>query len=242
MSGMLLIARRELGAYFNSIWGYVVVSVILAINGLFFNAFAVTDKPKLSSEVLESFFEYTWGLTVIAAILLTMRLIAEERQTGTLTLLDSSPLSDAQVVGGKFLSAFLFLSVFTLLSLYMPALIFVNGKVSLGHIAAGYAGILLTAGSTLAMGTFASSVTRSQVVAAIIGGVLLAFFILCWLVARIADPPVDGIFAYMAYFDAHFHTTFRRGQIHLKDVVYYLSLTWVFLLLATRVLSARRWR
>ena len=242
MSGMLLIARRELGAYFNSIWGYVVVTIILAINGLFFNAFAVTDKPKLSSEVLESFFEYTWGLTVIAAILLTMRLIAEERQTGTLTLLDSSPLTDAQVVGGKFLSAFFFLSVFTLLSLYMPALIFVNGKVSLGHIAAGYTGILLTASSTLALGTFASSVTRSQVVAAIIGGVLLAFLILCWLVARISDPPVDGVFAYMAYFDAHFHTTFRRGQIHLKDVVYYLSLTWVFLLLATRVLSSRRWR
>ena len=121
MSGLLLVARRELGAYLNSLWGYLVAAIMLVIDGLLFNAFAL-------------------GTTVITAVLLTMRLLAEERQTGTIVLVDSSPLSDWQIVGGKFLSALVFLGGVTFISLYMPALIFVNGKVSVAHIASGYRG------------------------------------------------------------------------------------------------------
>jgi ABC-2 type transport system permease protein len=85
MSGIMLVARRELGAYLNSIWGYVVVAVVLALNGLFFNAFAVSNRPRLSADVLEDFFYYSFGFTAVAGVLLTMRLLAEERQTGTMT-------------------------------------------------------------------------------------------------------------------------------------------------------------
>lgn len=241
MSGLLLIARRELGAYLNTLWGYIVVALVLVVDGMLFNAYALGSGAKLSAEVLEAFFYFSFGTTTIAAVPLTMRLLAEERQTGTMVLLDASPLADWQVVGGKFLSALVFLFGMTLLTAYMPALIFVNGKVSLGHIAGGYLGLLLVGAATAAIGTFGSAISRNQLVAAIISAFLVVFFVMSWMLGRVTDPPFDDIFSYLSLFDRHFQP-FMKGRINLEDVVFYLSITFVFLLLSTRVLSARRWR
>lgn len=242
MKGVLLIARRELAAYFNSVWGYLVVAVILVINGLLFNAFALGSEPKLSFEVLRDFFYFSFGTTVIASILITMRLIAEERQTGTIMLIHASPLAEWQVILGKYLSALIFLLVMLGLSGYMPALVFVNGKVSLGHIFAGYLGLGLVGSATIAVGTFSSTLSRSQLVAAVVGGVLTVFLLITWLLARIADPPLKEILSYTSLFDRHFRKSFMEGQIHTRDIVYYLSLTFVFLVLSVRSISARRWK
>jgi len=140
MRGMLLVARRELAAYLNSYWGYAVIAAVLVIDGLLFNAFALGNQPKYSSKVIEEFFYFSFGTTVIASILLTMRLVAEERQTGTIVLIDSSPLGAWQLIGGKYLSAMVVLATMVLATMYMPALVFVNGKVSYGHIFAGSPG------------------------------------------------------------------------------------------------------
>lgn len=242
MRGVFLIARRELGAYFNSMWGYLVVSVILVINGLLFNAFAMGDKPKLSFEVLRDFFYFSFGTTVIAAILITMRLIAEERQTGTIVLLQSSPLGEAQIVFGKYLSAMAFLLVMLGLSAYMPALVFVNGKVSMGHIGAGYLGLFLVGSAVVAIGTFASTLSKSQVVAAVVGGVIAVFLLITWLLGRIADPPLKEVLSYMSLFDQHYRKSFMEGQIQTRDIVYYLSVTFAFLVLSVRSLAVRRWK
>lgn len=241
MSGLLLVTRRELGAYLNSYWGYVVVALILVIDGLLFNAFALGKTARYSSDVLEQFFYFSFGTTVVAAVLLTMRLIAEERQTGTIVLVDASPLSDWAVVGGKYLSAMIFLTGLTLLSLYMPALIFVNGKVSLGHIAAGTFGLLLAGSAATALGTLGSALARSQLVAVVISGAGLVFLVVSWMLARVTDAPLADILSYVSLFDRHFQP-FMKGRINVEDVVFYLSLTFVFLMLSTRVMSARRWR
>lgn len=241
MRGVLLIARRELAAYVNSFWGYLVVVAILVIDGLLFNAYALGDDPRYSAEVLQDFFRFSFGTTCIAGILLTMRLVAEERQTGTIVLVDSSPLSDWQIVGGKYLSAMAVLGVLTLATLYMPALIFVNGKVSVGHIVSGYLGLLLVGSVATAIGTFASVASRSQLVAAVIGAAILVFILVTWMLAKIAEPPFAELFSYMALFDKHFQP-FRRGRINSESVVYLVSVTYVFLMLSTRWLAARRWR
>ena len=242
MRGVLLIARRELGAYFNSLWGYLVVSVILVVNGLLFNAFAMGDKPKLSFEVLRDFFYFSFGTTVIASILITMRLIAEERQTGTIMLIHASPLAEWQVVIGKYVSALTFLGVMLALSGYMPALVFVNGKVSLGHIGAGYLGLALVGSSVIAIGTFASSLSRSQLVSAVVGGVIAVVLLTTWLIAKISDPPLKEILSYMSLFDRHFRKSFMEGTIQTRDVVYYVSVTFVFLVMSIRTIAARRWK
>ena len=87
MRAMLLVTRREFASYFNSIWGYIVAAVILVLDGLLFNAFALTDTPRYSFEVMRDFFYFSFGTTTIAALLLTMRLVAEEKQTNTIVLL-----------------------------------------------------------------------------------------------------------------------------------------------------------
>ena len=164
MRETLLIARRELASTFNSLWGYVVLAFILVVDGLLFNTQALGESAQTSTYVLEKFFEVCFGTTVVAAILLTMRLIAEERQRGTHLLLDASPVSDTQLVLGKFLSALAFLSLLTLATAYMPALIFVNGKVSLAHIGTGYLGLILVGAAVLAT----SSEADSEVVGALV--------------------------------------------------------------------------
>ena len=111
MRGLILVARRELGAYTNTSMGYVILAAFLLLEGLFFNAFAVGASAKASADVLGDFFYFSFGCTVAAALFFSMRLIAEERQTGTMVLLQSSPLANWQVVGGKFLSVIVLIAV-----------------------------------------------------------------------------------------------------------------------------------
>ena len=178
---------------------------------------------------------------MIAGILLTMRLIAEERQTGTLVLLQTAPIRAADIVLGKFLGAFGFLTVLTLLTVYMPALIFVHGKVSIAQIAVGYAGVLSLGAATIAVGTFATSMARNQLVAAIAGAGLIVFLLLGWLIGQMTEPPLSGVFSYVALFDRHYQP-FMKGRLNTESVVYYLSISFAFLLLAIRTLQLRRLR
>ena len=156
MTKALLIARREMGAYARSPLGAVIIAGALLIDGILFYYWGLSQKM-LSAEVLSEFFYAASGITMAAGIILSMRLIAEERQTHTFTLLNTAPVRDSEIVLGKYLSAFGMLALLTVLTLYMPALIFVNGKVSIGHIAVGYLGLLLVGSATIAIGLFASS-------------------------------------------------------------------------------------
>jgi ABC-2 type transport system permease protein len=241
MTTTFLITRRELGAYFRSMTGYVIAALVLLVNGLLFNVWAMGGNEKLSAEVVSQFFYAASGLTMIASVFISMRLLAEERQTGTLVLLTSSPVHDWEIVLGKFLSAFIFLALITLATIYMPLLIKVNGKVSFGHLAAGYVGLLLLGSAALAVGTFGSAIARTQVLAAIFSGCIVAALVLCWLLAKVTEKPFADVFLALAIWGRHF-PPFQTGTIHARDVVYYLAVTYVALFAATRVLEARRWR
>ncbi|MBJ6765419.1 ABC transporter permease subunit [Myxococcaceae bacterium JPH2] len=236
-----LIARRELAGYLRTWSGYIILSVILALNGLFFNAYALSGASKRSAEVLSGFFYYSSGFTVVAALFISMRLLAEERQMGTLPLLYSSPVKDRDIVLGKFLAGLAFLSLYILCTAYMPLLILVNGKVSLGHVSAGYLGLLLLGSASLAVGTFGSALSRNQLMAAITSAVMLVALILCWLLARITEQPLSEVFSALSLWNQHF-PPFQSGLIHTRDVAYYLVVTYVALFAATRVVEARRWR
>lgn len=237
----LLIARREIATYLKTPAGYIIVAAVLLIDGLLFNVDALGGRPKLSSDVLERFFFFSSGTTMIACVLLSMRLLAEERQTGTIVLLYTSPVREAEVVLGKYLSAFLFFAAMTAVTIYMPLLIFVNGKVSMGHILSGYLGLLLLGGATLAIGTFGSSLAKSQVVAAIVSAAMVVTLLLFWMVGQVADAPFDSIFAAISLHNRRF-VSFQKGIVEVSHVAYYLSVIYVFLLATTKVLESRRWR
>lgn len=240
MKTVLLIARRELGAYLRTMSGYVIIAVLLFLDGLLFNAFAVPGTAKKSSEVLADFFFFSSGISMAASIFLSMRLIAEERQTGTLQLLYSSPVRDVEIVLGKFLASLTFLCLFLASTAYMPLLIAVYGKISLGHVLAGYLGLVLVGASSLAIGLFGSALTKSQVVAVVSSAVMCIALTACWLLAKVVDRPFTDIVTGLAWF-GHFEP-FRQGLVHLKHVAYFGLVTFVALFAATRVLEARRWR
>jgi ABC-2 type transport system permease protein len=219
----------------------VIIAAVLAVDGLLFNAYALGGAGKRSSEVLSLFFYFSSGTTMVASIFISMRLLAEERQAGTLTLLYSSPVKDSEVVLGKFLSGLAFLGLLTALTFYMPLLILVHGKISLGHVFAGYLGLMLLGSACLAIGTFGSALAKNQVVAAISSACILVSLLASWLVARITERPFSDLFSALALWQQHF-VPFQGGVIHLRDIVYYLAVSYVALFAATRVIEARRWR
>jgi len=236
-----LVARRDLAAYTHGFSGYLIVAAVLFVLGLLFQTRGLGAGAQYSHEVLETFFENAGGLVMISGILFTMRSLAEERQLGTDVLLETSPATELQVVVGKWLAAMLVMVGMLALTLYMPGLIFVNGKVSLGHIAVGYLGLALLAGATTAIGVAASSLFETQLPAGILAAVVVVTMLLGWLLADVSDPPFDDILAYAAYWDQHYQE-FMEGRLHLRSVVYYLSVTFLFLLGASKVLEGRRWR
>lgn len=240
MNNVALITRRELQGYLRTMSGYIIIALMLFVDGLLFNAFAVPGTAKKSSEVLADFFTLTSGITMIGSVFLSMRLIAEERQTGTISLLYSSPIHDVEIVLGKFLASFLFLCLFFASTSYMPILIAVYGKVSAGHIFAGYFGLMLVGASGLAIGTFGSALTRSQVIAVVLSAVMVLALTTCWLLAKVTDRPLTDIINGLAWW-GHFDS-FRTGLVHLKHVAYFGLVTFLSLFAATRVLEARRWR
>jgi ABC-2 type transport system permease protein len=239
--GALLVAKRELRAYVRSPFGWIVGAAMLLIDGLLFQGYALGGAPRLSADVLHDFFYFASGTTMVSAILLSMRLVAEERQTGTLVLLNTAPIPDAAIIAGKFVSAFVYLVLLTALTVYMPLLVMVNGKVSGGHIAVGYLGLVLLGGAALSIGLFGSSLARSQVLAAIIGAGILVAMLVLWLVGRVTDPPFNAFLAGLSLHNDRFGP-FMRGVLRLENVVYYIAVTWFFLLASTKTLEARRWR
>jgi ABC-2 type transport system permease protein len=240
MSATLLIARREFFAYLRSPLGVAVVAAVLLIDGLWFYSQGLS-RPMLSAEVLTEFFNGASGLTMIASIPLSMRLLAEERQSGTFTLLNTSPVKNSEIVAGKFLSGFAVITIMNALTVYMPLLILVNGKVSWGQVGVGYLGLLLLGAAATAIGLFGSALARSQVVAVILGAAMLGLMVLMWLAARVVEPPLNSFLARLALHHENFRP-FMQGVLELRGVVYYVAVTYFFLLASTKTLEARRWR
>jgi gliding motility-associated transport system permease protein len=241
VNAVWLIARRELAAYFSSLSGYLILAAYLLMSGLLFNVYAVGNEARYSQDVLSQFFYFSSGMAMVAGVLLAMRLIAEERQLHTLVLLRTAPVTERQVVWGKFLSALAFLAVAYALSLYMPALIFLHGKVSLAQIATGYLALLLLGAACIAIALLASVWSATQLIAGVVGGVLVTLLVVCWMLAAVTEEPLKQFFAFVALHNIHFRTL-STGTLALRDVVYYLGLIVLFLEAAARSLEAWRWR
>ncbi len=242
MRAASIIYRRELSAYLRSPMGYLIAAAMLLVCGLLFQSQALGRDAKLSAEVLSEFFRFCSGCTIGAAIALSIRLIAEERQQHTMVLLNTAPVRDAEIVAGKFLAAFTFLSLIVLASFYMPMLIKVNGKVTMAQVLVGYLGLVLLGGSVLAIGIFASALARQHLVAAAVALVLTVVLLQLYPLGAKLDEPLRGGLQDLDLWHKHFGLSFMKGILNLRDVVYYLAITYFFLLLTTKTLEAKRWR
>jgi ABC-2 type transport system permease protein len=241
MSTALLIARREFGSYFRSWFGPVLLAGALLVQGMLFYLYSGLEEKALSGQVLLKFFYNSSGVTMIAAIVLTFRLLAEERQTGTLILLNTSPVKDRDIVIGKFLAAYAVLALATLLSLYMPAWLFVHGKVAVGHIVVGYVGLLLLGAALTSIGVFGSALSGSPVVSIIVSTLIAVVFVLLWMVAKATEPPLNQFVSALAVHHENFRP-FMQGILLPSGVVFYVVFSYAFLFAAVKVLEARRWQ
>lgn len=241
MKNVALIIRRELASYLRTPSGYFIAAAYLICNGVIFNAWAIGERASYSTDVLQRYLMVSGISTMIAGVLFTMRLLAEERANGTQTLLFTSPIREGEIVLGKYLASLTFIVIIVALSLYLPALIFVNGKVSFGHIGAGYLGLLLIGASTLSLGMLASAMVPNPFFAVMLN---LAFVVLLnalWWVARTTDGTWSAILSYAAPYYNHFQP-FLRGIVQLSDLVFFGTLIYFSLLASTRVLKSQRWQ
>lgn len=241
MNKVMLITGRELSAYLRTWMGYVIAAVGLLVNGLLFNSFAISGEQKFSADVMFDFFYLTSGIVMVVCLFLSMRLMAEEKQSGTIVLFYTSPVTERQVIYGKFLSVMVLMLMFLTITLYMPALVMMNGKIAAGHLAAGYLCLLLIGACATAITLFASTLAPNQLIAAIMGAFLLVLFLVIWMVSDVVEPPFKDLFAYLGLHNLHF-SGFAKGIFHLKDLIYYLSVIVFFLECSVRTLEARRWR
>lgn len=234
MNTTLVIARRDFQAYFNSPAAYVVLGVFLLVLGyLFFSTLFLSGYASM-----RGFFGVAPVLFVVFGPAITMRLISEERKTGTIEQLLTLPINNYQVVVGKFLAALGIISVG--LAFTLPYVISVSiltppdTSFDFGPVIGGYLGLLLLASVFLALGLFASSLTKNQIVAFIIGLALCFFFYFVDKFAVLMPASVAGIFEYISV-DFHFNNI-ARGVIDTRGLVFYLSLVTLFIVLTERSL------
>jgi len=236
LSGVWPIFRREMKFYFDSPLAYIVIIIFLLFTGWFFMSnFFVVAQADL--RVIFGVIPFVY-LFVTPAI--TMRLIAEERKSGTMELLVTMPISDLSIIIGKYLA-----SVVLLAAMVVPTLLYAVtatslGDMDIGSTLAGYIGLILLGAAYLAIGTFGSSLTDNQVVAFIVSWLFVFFFFLldkilfllpAWLVT-----PVE-------YLSIEYHfQNISRGVVDSRDLIYYLTLIGVALFLSARSIAARRWR
>lgn len=236
MRNTWIIARRELYAYFVSPIAYLVAAAFLLLSGLFF----VVGAARWQDATLQPMFGSLSIVLIFLAPVLTMRLLSREQDQGTIELLLTAPVRDWEVVTGKFLSSLIYYAgTLALTGLYIPVLV-LYGHPDLGTIGSGYLGLVLLGGALLALGVLSSSLTGNQIVAAVIGVVASVGLWLLDLLGSLLGSGVQQVIGYLTP-SGHYYNLVD-GIVDTRDLVYYLSATFLFLFLASRVIEARRWR
>jgi ABC-2 type transport system permease protein len=246
--GVLL--RRELTAFFLSATGYIIIAAVTLLIGLSFVVLITnlgTDPSPMP--VTEMFYRtyFFWLIVLLAAPVITMRLFALEKFTGTFETLMTAPVADLQVVAAKFAAAIIFYMV---MWLPMAACLFIvrhftsqTRALDAGTIGGMYLGIFLVGCLFLALGCFASSISRSQMAAAMISLVLgVSLFALGFLaeaVPTVAHWQTQALSYFGLFEQMH---DFARGVVDTRAVIFYVSLTLFFLFLTLRAVESRRWR
>lgn len=241
MRATSIIYRRELLAYLRSPFTWILGALLLLIQGILFQGFALQGE-QLSAVVLERYFYFSCVIPLFGGVLLSFRLLAEERQTHSMVLLNTSPVRDSEIIIGKFLAALTILIVLLFLSLYMPLLIKVRGKITYSQIMVGYLGLILLGSAVLSIGLFGSSLAKNQLIAAVVGAVIVGLMCILYVFARKLDGSVREVLQELDLWWIHFQNGFMRGVFNLKDVIFYLAVTYFFLLLAVKTLEAKRWQ
>lgn len=255
MRGIIGVFRKEIVITFSSPIFYATGFIFLLVSGYFFYSntayfsllsFQAAQNPflsenlNLSQMVIRPFFGDLAIILLLMLPLLTMRLYAEEKRSGTIELLFTFPISDASVLAGKFAATLVVL--LTLLAGTFPNMIILEGMADLewGIIASGYLGVFLMGAGFIALGVFVSSLTENQIVAAVISfGALLLLWAIAWA-KSLVGPGLGAVLGHLALI-GHLDT-FTQGLIDTRSIVFYVLFILFWLFLTHRFLNSRFWR
>lgn len=259
MRSIYAIYRKEMGHYFVSPVAYIIIGVFLILAGFFFhiilsdimqqamqNQFqgmqlGIPTEFDVPSAVMRNFFGLISSLFLFLTPMLTMGVYAEERKRGTMELLMTSPITESQIVIGKFLASFSLLILMLLPTAFYLVFMYLHSdpappwKVMLG----GYLGALLLGAALMALGSFISSLTENQLIAAVL---TFAAFLVVWVldVGHGLGGGWGTIFSYLSI--THEYDGFTHGVIDTSNLVYYASFIFLFVFLTVRTVDSMRWR
>ena len=253
MSNVLAIARKELRSYFASPIAYVVIGFFALMFGFFFYSLLLYFDQQsaqasgiggrtvnVNEQFLRPVFMNATVIFLFVLPLVTMRTYSEEKRSGTIELLLTSPITDLEIIVGKFLGALALYGAMLIVTMVYMAILFRIGNPEWRPIVAGYLGLLLMGGCFLAAGLFISSLTKNQIVA---GFLTFATFLMLWIINWIGEssgPTTRDLVNYLSITE-HLDD-FSRGIIDTKHVVYYLSFITFGLFLTAKSVDSERWR
>jgi ABC-2 type transport system permease protein len=259
MRSLYAIYRKEMGHYFVSPVAYVVVGIFLALSAFFFNYFVravlqqamqmemqqmqmgMASHIDTTMEVMRAFFGLLSTLILFLTPILTMGVFSEERKRGTMELLMTSPITEVQIVLGKFLASLTLFAIMLLPTAGYLAFIYVRSQPvpPWRMLAAGYLGVLLLGACLLALGYFISSLTENQLIAAVL---TFAAFLMVWVI-DLGSTAGGGTGTVLQYLSVIRHyDDFSRGIVDTSSLIYYVSFIFFFVFLTVRSVDSMRWR
>lgn len=257
MRNILAVAGKELRAYFHSPIAYLVMAVYAVLCGFFFYSFAATyvvqtfrmqamggmgaPNMTINDYVIRPLFQGVLTIVLLLVIpLITMRLYAEEKRSGTIELLLTSPVTDFQIIAGKFLGALTLFGTMILITFAYISALFLYGNPSAKPLIAQAVGLFLFGAALLALGMWISTFTKNQIIAAVVSfAAFLLIYVLNWVTAY-SSGAVSKVLSYMAI-TTHFDG-FAKGVVDLKDLVYYVSVIALGVFLTARSVEALKGR
>jgi ABC-2 type transport system permease protein len=254
MKHVLLIAGKEIKSYFASPIAYLLMAAFGLIFGFVFyvstrdfirmglqaQMMGQQQPMNMNDMIIRPLLGFAGTITLFLVPMITMRLIAEEKRTGTIELLLTSPIRDNEIIIGKWLGAmFLFLCVLAMSAINI-AFLFIWGKPDVQPVLVAYLGLILQGGCLLAIGEFISTTTRNQIIA---GGVTFFVCLLLYLLNYFTAFDTGVVAQVVQYLSIVTHLdNFSKGLLSMKDVIFYFSLTFFALFLTSRSMESLRWR
>jgi ABC-2 type transport system permease protein len=254
MRNIWTICRKELGSYFVSPIAYLLLTMFALIFGFFFwNILGYfvnegmemmmrgeTVPMNLNEQIIRPLLSNVSIVGLFFIPMITMRLFAEEKRTGTIELLATSPVRDIEIILGKWFAAVILYACLLLFTALNFAFLFLYGKPDWKPLLVGYLGLLLQGGLLLAIGTFISTLTRNQIIA---GAATFGICLLLWVIEWVTGFESSTWATVLAYFSVITHfDSFARGVIDSKDLVFYLTGIFLGLFATARSMESLRWR
>jgi ABC-2 type transport system permease protein len=254
MRNVWIIWRKELNSYFVSPIAYLLLTMFAVVSAFFFWIYlrgfveygmqmqmsGQSFPLNLNEQVVRPLLSNASVLGLFFVPMITMRLFAEEKRSGTLELLATSPVRDFEVIVGKWLAAMTLYTCMLVFTAFNFAFLFKYGNPDWKPLVIGYLGLLLQTGALLALGTFISSLTRNQIIA---GAATFGLCILLWVISAVSEFETSTWAQALSYLSVVTHfESFEKGVLDVKDAVFYVTFIFLGLFFTARSMESLRWR